>query len=542
MAELNAAIASIPSYIAQCTIFVVFAPTCIPRASSSCTVATSYVTWRRRGWTRFEFLLAKLTAVPKVCLVVRSGSATPVLGFAPDTFKLLPGEGEFSCCRLNHRINDLAMECDKPKLREVLERFVAAKVKALREQGRQLDWRFYFAARNYLTRGLLDPRTGSPSCEDETDPVESLRRSLAWSDSDDAAGERSGWTLLKFAVLSDDVAAVKALLSATKGTKRRAVGIDQPLLTDGPHLGLLPKFTNLHLAMLLASPPLVKLLIDVHASVTAVDGTLGCNAVHWASMYGRIDNVACLLDALPNYNVDTRARLGGLTALQWAAYMAPYPRQRAMMRMLLDRGASPFSRGFNGRTLLHSIAVSDDCDAALIHEILAWYAASQPHHAKRIDADSGGIDERVIPTTFRWTAMYTFCYWSWRLGKRGNFTNFFACMYKATALQLAICRNDHFAVSSLIEAGANPGAVNALGYDAEALLQVLGGSTDLLELVRAVHPKVPKSGAVFSAPLASSLVRAATRTSGWFGGLGRRRPNLGSVRVAPAPGTTASAP
>ena len=85
MEELNAAIASIPAYIAQCSIFVAFAPTCVTRQTSSRTVATSYVTWRRRGWTRFEFLLAKLSAVPKISLVVRSGSVAPVFDPPPST-------------------------------------------------------------------------------------------------------------------------------------------------------------------------------------------------------------------------------------------------------------------------------------------------------------------------------------------------------------------------------------------------------------------------------------------------------------------------
>ena len=526
--ELNAAIASIPAYIAQCTIFVVFAPTCIPRSGSSCTVATSFVSWRRRGWTRFEYVLAKLSAVPKVCIVVRSGSSTPVLGFSPDLFKLLPGEGEFSCCRLNHRINDMPIECDKPKLRKVLDRVVAAKVKALRDQGRQIDWRFYYAVRRYFFRGLgnLEARHDVPG--QEADPVESLRRSLLWSDHDDALGERSGWTLLKFAVLSDDFSAVKALLRAVKPTKSGTAGIDQPLLTDGPHLGLLPKFTNLHLAMLLASPPLVKLLLDAHADVTAVDGHIGCNAVHWACAYGRIDNVVCLLDDLPDYDVDTTSRLGGLTALHWAAYMAPYPMQRPLMRMLRDRGASPFVRGYNGRTLLHSIAMSEDCDVTLIPEVLAWYSASRPEmHAQSLDADSRGTDERLIPTTFRWIAMFRYCSWRWQIGNRGNLETFYACIYKGTALQIAICRDDYFAAASLIEAGANPGVINALGYDAEALVQVVGRSREFQNLVRGACPKVPQSGAMLSAVRASA--RATIRT--WFGGRRRTDP----VRVAPAP-------
>jgi hypothetical protein len=100
-------------------------------------------------------------------------------------------------------------------------------------------------------------------------------------------------------------------------------------------------------------------------------------------------------------------------------------------------------------------------------------------------------------------------------------------------LHLAIFRNDHEAVSFLIEAGADPGVVNASGNDAAALSQVLWGSTDLQELTLAKHPRVtvPKSGAVYSSKLAS---RATRQPSGWFGEWRRWRPN--TLQVAPAPG------
>jgi ankyrin repeat protein len=367
---------------------------------------------------------------------------------------------------------------------------------------------------------------GTSNVPEEADAVESLRRSLRWSDRDDAAGERSGWTLLKFAVLSDDVAAVKALIcSAAKGANRGAAGIDQPLVAHGPVLCVLPKFTNLHLAMMLASPPMVKLLIDSSADATAVDSLLGSTPLHTGCANGRSDNVKCFLDTLPNYDVDIRALHGGQTALHWSAYLAPYPKQRSLMRMLVGRGASPFLKTIHGRTLLHSVALAEDCDATLIPEVLAWYATFQP------ETQRPGVDSRQIPITLRWTALCKFFYWRWRLGNRSNLSKFFAINYKATPLHLAIFRNDHEAVSFLIEAGADPGVVNASGNDAAALSQVLWGSTDLQELTLAKHPRVPKSGAVYSSKLASQATR---QPSGWFGEWRRWRPN--TLQVAPAPG------
>ena len=87
-------------------------------------------------------------------------------------------------------------------------------------------------------------------------------------------GERSGWTLLKFAELSDNVPAAKALICLAKGAQLGMAGIDQPLSADGPHLRMVRKCTNLHpMAMRWATPPMVRLLIDAHASVTAVDAS-----------------------------------------------------------------------------------------------------------------------------------------------------------------------------------------------------------------------------------------------------------------------------
>ena len=86
-------------------------------------------------------------------------------------------------------------------------------------------------------------------------------------------GERSGWTLLKFAELSDNVPAAKALICLAKGAQLDIAGIDYPLSADGPHLRMVRKCTNLHMAMLPATPPVVRLLIDARASVSDVDAS-----------------------------------------------------------------------------------------------------------------------------------------------------------------------------------------------------------------------------------------------------------------------------
>ena len=61
--ELITTIESIPAYIERCSVFIIFAPTCVPGAlaAGSQFLPESMVAWRRRGWTRAEFLLGWLS-------------------------------------------------------------------------------------------------------------------------------------------------------------------------------------------------------------------------------------------------------------------------------------------------------------------------------------------------------------------------------------------------------------------------------------------------------------------------------------------------
>jgi hypothetical protein len=80
--------------------------------------------------------------------------------------------------------------------------------------------------------------------------------------------------------------------------------------------------------------------------------------------------------------------------------------------------------------------------------------------SRKIKSCQCGIDELVIPTRLQRKAMYAFCFWSWRLGHRGNLASF-ACTYHAAALHVAIVRNDPSAATMLIETGAGPRTANA---------------------------------------------------------------------------------
>ena len=88
-----------------------------------------------RGWCRAEFMGAWLAPEPKMCMIVRSGQGTPTLTYPGDALKMLPGLGDFTCCRLDHRLNGRPVPCDKPKIRGVLELMLEEKLNNLARAG-----------------------------------------------------------------------------------------------------------------------------------------------------------------------------------------------------------------------------------------------------------------------------------------------------------------------------------------------------------------------------------------------------------------------
>jgi ankyrin repeat protein len=538
--DLNAAVASIPAYVMRCSIFVTFAPTCVLEEqiahtseqigyAPTSTRATSNATYRRRGWTRAECLFAWLSSRPDALfLAARSGRGKVTLGNS--WWTLLPGEGDFSCCQLNHSLGGRPIECDKPKLRRLIERAVDAKVRWLTstrmhahseerachvEGDRNVEWRFYVAMLGHLLRGLHAPSptlqlrvlgTVSPTgviaprddaarsycscsqtaasgcqctgpacgCGAEGDAVETLRRLLCWSELDDADGKRTGWTLLKFAVVANNVRAVRMILDSRKLAESR-LSVDEPLHESYCHLAayqfLHKKVTNLHVAMCIGTPAVVRLLLDAGANPYAEDVTLAGTPFHYACGFGQPENIGEFLSAVPTFDVDRRRSPNreAATGLHMALLLAPYPRSVPTVRQLLQSGASLAYRMRNGRTVLHSLALSEDCDVGLLAEFAA--------------APDIRIDERAVALSLNWRVVFAMaCFkWRWRQGTCSSLVSHIAHLHKSTALHCAARRGDLHAVSMLLSANADPTVVNAIGLDAKKVVQSFAGPMPAVE-------------------------------------------------------------
>ena len=126
-----------------------------------------------------------------------------------DSFKLLVGNGEFSCCTLGHSIHGQSIPCDKIKIKSVLCTMVAAKLEYFLEKGQMQAYQTYRAWRETLLAGL--PRSeGDLAAAGGIDPdsLEGFLRAYHYELDDNnveasakkalIAGRESGWTVLRY--------------------------------------------------------------------------------------------------------------------------------------------------------------------------------------------------------------------------------------------------------------------------------------------------------------------------------------------------------
>ena len=74
-------------------------------------------------------------------MLVTSGDCTPKFVFPLDAITLLPGFGEYTCCSLGHMRGGKRVDCDKVKVRHVMDRLRAMQSReqaSLQEQEKDL--------------------------------------------------------------------------------------------------------------------------------------------------------------------------------------------------------------------------------------------------------------------------------------------------------------------------------------------------------------------------------------------------------------------
>ena len=141
-------------------------------------------------------------------LLVESGSAAArFIDVAELAWAAAVGEGNFSCCALRHApLHGRSIECEKIRMRCILGSIINSRIKALQLRAggaaiRRCRWLLCSRAR--LLRGLPCAVSPAPSAAPETpeEALLALKLYLAWSETDEADGARTGVTLLHFAVM-----------------------------------------------------------------------------------------------------------------------------------------------------------------------------------------------------------------------------------------------------------------------------------------------------------------------------------------------------
>ena len=195
--------------------------------SSSGMSSTNYRTFRMRGWCRVEFMGAWLSPSPTLCLRALASETKPCFSWPADSVAMPPGLGDFTCCACNHVIAGQTVECDKPKIRQVLDRMCDAKVSSLLREGNIAEARYFLCAKHIFLTGLPDlgrhSRPASPGVSaqgghptSDSDALAAFKAKLQWKDGlDEDDASRTGWTLLLWATLDDNVRAVRGRSAAS---------------------------------------------------------------------------------------------------------------------------------------------------------------------------------------------------------------------------------------------------------------------------------------------------------------------------------------
>ena len=125
--------------------------------------------------------------------------------------------------------------------------------------------------------------------------------------------------------------------------------------------------TCLYGAMCFASEDIVVALLEAGADVEATD-VMGNDSFMAACGMGRLDNVKVWFSCKPDWNVNSRNKMFGATALNIA--LALGVRNLELVRYLLKRGSNLLATTYTGNSCLHDISMNQDCDPHVLRHIL----------------------------------------------------------------------------------------------------------------------------------------------------------------------------
>ncbi len=345
VAQLKAAVNSIPSYLARSTMMWILVP---PVKHESLEGAIcDFNSWRKRGWCRLEFAASKLCAGDDMpCMVITSATATPEYCAPCDIFKLCAGRGDFT------------VDSDRDAVNDTLTKMLRAKVEQYAKEDITLSRLMQVFSPLFVPRQAYYGAEGSGG-------LDQLKSFLKWrSDAEEAAWEaETGWNLLTLACAMDDGPAIDELISQDAATVERlfaAKGNDMcgagkknaPLRRREPLGQKMMDYANgmtpLVAAATFCSRPTFEKLLDASGSAAVErDGLelLGQRPCLYkgAIISGNHENVSLILGRYPQYanavNPDS-----GCCPLHMACGTAADRGQKQVMEALL---ASPAKESLN---------------------------------------------------------------------------------------------------------------------------------------------------------------------------------------------------
>jgi len=448
---------SIPSYIRRCDFMIILAPGCThfdridPRTKKKMNLC--YRTYRIRARCVFELFCAFLTTrggeKARPALLVRSGTGTPNWISALECQKLAVGTSSFECCEENHTT---IKQCRRPLCLAILDRLIEERVHSLFQSKNHAEARFSLCLRNYWCRGLIDESL----CKSWT-TLNDFKIALRWENSYETEWvDREGFPLLGYASSTDCTELVRKVLLKLNEISYETIRfsyIHRRIPGQGVvSLGIMGGMTSLMNAMIASNQDIVSLLLECGADPfhTTVSGD---DALMFASIFGRTDNVKFWLDRFPDWDLERRNKVTGSTVLSHAVFFGP--RRLELVNELLNRGESLNYRTDTGGSIITALCECEDGCPELLQYVLSQLEARNLKHQ---------INYQYRGQTFKWRNIHRLARFltRYKLTDLGLMTAL-AQECGSTPLHFAVRRGDVDVVNILLSHGADPTIKNDLG-------------------------------------------------------------------------------